>query len=203
VGACRIFERVGRCKSFCPEIVSPTVWRENKPHERGSQLFINTEKCKAFHGIVESDMAFFGGENFWLYLPLMVWIGGIFYLSSSRGSISNTSLYFAPVFHFLFPQAGAQTLKNYHRVIRKMGHFLGYAILALLASIVFYNSSAIFSAKFWFVYAFVVVLIVAAADEIRQSFYPNRVGSLADVVLDCLGGLTMIFLFWIFAANVF
>jgi VanZ family protein len=46
-------------------------------------------------------------------------------------------------------------------------------------------------------------LIVAATDEIRQSFYPNRVGSLADVALDCAGGLTMIFLFRIFAANVF
>jgi VanZ family protein len=148
-------------------------------------------------------MAFFSGENFWLYLPLIVWIGGIFYLSSNKGSISNTSIYFVPALHFLFPQAGGQTLKNYHRVIRKMGHFLGYAILALLASIVFYNSSAIFLAKFWFVYAFGVVLIVAAADEIRQSFYPNRVGSLTDVALDCAGGLTMIILFRIFAADVF
>lgn len=84
-----------------------------------------------------------------------------------------------------------------------MGHFLGYAVLALLASIVFYNSSAIFPAKFCYVCAFAVVLIVAAADEIRQSFYPNRVGSLADVALDCAGGLTMIVLFRIFAANVF
>ena len=148
-------------------------------------------------------MTFFGGENFWLYLPLIAWIGGIFYLSSSKGSISNTSIYFVPFLHFLFPQAGAQTVKNYHRVIRKMGHFLGYAVLALLASIVFYNSSAIFPAKFWYVYAFAVVLIVAAADEIRQSFYPNRIGSLADVALDCAGGLTMIFLCWMFTMNVF
>jgi VanZ family protein len=148
-------------------------------------------------------MAFFGSENFWLYLPLIVWIGGIFYLSSSKGSISNTSIYFVPVLHFLFPQASGQTLKNYHRVIRKIGHFLGYAILALLASIVFYNSSAIFPAKFWYVCAFVVVLIVAAADEMRQSLHPSRTGSLADVALDCAGGLTMIFLFRIFAANVF
>ena len=148
-------------------------------------------------------MAFFKNENFWLYLPLVAWIGGIFYLSSGKGSISNTSLYFVPVLLFLFPGAGAQTLKNYHRVIRKMGHFLGYAILALLASIVFYNSSAIIPAKFWYVCAFMIVLIVAAADEIRQSFYPNRVGSISDVVLDCAGGQTMIFLFWIFTANRF
>ena len=148
-------------------------------------------------------MAFFGVENYLLYLPLIAWIGGIFYLSSSKGSAFNTSIYFIPALHFLFPQAGAQALKNYHRVIRKMFHFIGYAVLALLASIVFYNSSAVFPAKFWYVCAFAVVLIVAAADEFRQSFYPNRVGSFADVMLDCLGGLTMFFLFRIFAVNVF
>lgn len=148
-------------------------------------------------------MTSFSGENYWLYLPLTVWIGGIFYLSSSRGSASNTLLFFVPVLHFFLPGAGARALRNYHRIARKMAHFVGYAILALLASIVFYNSSFNFSMKFWYALAFVTVLIVASTDEMRQSFYPDRVGSISDVVLDCAGGLTMIILFWIFAANVF
>lgn len=84
-----------------------------------------------------------------------------------------------------------------------MCHFFGYAILALLASIVFYNSSLPAAEKFWYAYAFIIVLVVASMDEIRQSFYPERDGSLSDVALDCLGGLTMIFLFWIFSANRF
>ena len=84
-----------------------------------------------------------------------------------------------------------------------MCHFGGYAILALLASIVFYNSSALSAAKYWHVCAFATVLIVAAADEIRQYFNSNRTGSHSDVALDCAGGLTMILLFRIFAANVF
>lgn len=146
---------------------------------------------------------FFGEENFWLYAPLILWISGIFYLSSSRGSVSNVSIYYVPALKYLFPGDDAQAFKKHHFVIRKLCHFVGYAILALLASIAFYNSSLLAAAKFWYVGAFAIVLVVASMDEIRQSFYPERTGSLSDVALDCAGGLTMILLFWIFAANDF
>ncbi len=149
-------------------------------------------------------MAFFREENFWLYVPLILWLSGIFYLSSNKGSVSRTTVYFVPLLNFLFPRCGdAQAFKKHHLVIRKLCHFAGYAVLALLASIVFYNSSLLAAAKFWYACAFAVVLIVASMDEIRQSFYPERNGSLSDVALDCFGGLTMIVLFWIFAANGF
>jgi VanZ family protein len=148
-------------------------------------------------------MAFFREENLWLYLPLIAWIGGIFYLSSNKGSMSRTAIYFAPLLDFLFPRDDARAFKKHHFVVRKMCHFVGYAVLALLASLVFYNSSLLATAKFWYAGAFAVVLVVASIDEIRQSFYPERVGSLSDVALDCAGGLTMILLFWIFAANRF
>ncbi len=111
--------------------------------------------------------------------------------------------YFVPLLTYLFPDDDAQAFKNHHFVIRKMCHFAGYAILALLASIVFYNSSLLAAARFWHAGAFAIVLIVASMDEIRQSFYSERNGSLSDVALDCLGGLTMILLFWIFVASGF
>lgn len=148
-------------------------------------------------------MAFFKDENFWLYLPLAAWLSVIFYFSSSRGSIPNASVYYVPVLNFLFPRDDRQAFKKHHVIVRKLTHFAGYAILALLASVVFYNSSLFLPAKFWYICAFAVVLVTASTDEIRQSFYPERVGSLADVILDCAGGLTMIFLFWIFAAKSF
>lgn len=118
--------------------------------------------------------------------------------------MSHTKVYFAPLLDFLFRRGGgAREFEKHHFVVRKLCHFAGYAVLALLASVVFYNSSLLAAAKFWYACAFAVVLIVASTDEIRQSFYPERVGSLADVVLDCAGGLTMIFLFWIFAPHRF
>ena len=116
-------------------------------------------------------------------MPLILWIGGIFYLSSSKGSVSHTSPYFVPVLNFLFPRADAETLENYYVIVRKICHLLGYAVLALLASVVFYNSSLLSLPKFWYIYAFVIVSVVALTDETIQSFYPNRVGSLSDVVL--------------------
>lgn len=148
-------------------------------------------------------MAFFREENFWLYVPLILWISGIFYLSSNKGSMSNTLPYFLTVNKFLFSRSDAATLRNYHFIIRKTCHFFGYGILALLASVVFYNSSLPSLREFWHVFAFAAVLTVASADEIRQSFHPERDGTLSDVALDCLGGLTVILLFWLFAANLF
>lgn len=144
-------------------------------------------------------MDFLKDENIWLYLPLTLWVSGIFYLSSGKGSISNTSRFLRPAFSFLFPQTKAESLRKYHLIFRKLCHFIGYGILALFASLVFYNSSAIFLTRFWYICAFILVLAVAAADEIKQSFYASRLGSVSDVILDCLGGLTTIFLFLIFA----
>lgn len=148
-------------------------------------------------------MFFFKDENFWLYVPLIAWVGVILFFSSSRGSIASASIYYVPLLKFLFPRDEGRTFKKHHLIVRKLTHFIVYAVLALLATIVFYNTSLLWAAKFWYVHAFAVVLIVAAFDELRQSFYPERVGSLADVALDCAGGLTMIFLFWLFAANRF
>ena len=144
-------------------------------------------------------MEFFRNENLWLYLPLILWIGGIFYLSSNKGSISNTSRFLSPVFNYLFPKAEAESLKIYHLYFRKLCHFFGYGILALFAILAFYNSTADLLANYWYFLAFLTVLIVASTDEIKQSFYANRVGSVSDVALDCLGGFIAIVLFWIIA----
>ena len=145
-------------------------------------------------------MDFLGNEILWL-LPLVFWISGIFYLSSNTGSISNTSKYLSPIFNLLFPKSGVEALKNYHLYFRKICHFLGYATLALLAAMFFYNSSINILAKYWQIFAFAVVVVVASADEFKQSFYANRHGSFFDVLLDSVGGLTMILLFWIVVKN--
>lgn len=136
-------------------------------------------------------------ENFLLYLPLIFWISGIFYLSSNKGSISNTSRFVTPVFHKVIPAANEVRLKFYHLYFRKLCHFFGYGILGIFAAVVFYNSSITFLATYWQIFAFALVLLIASADEIKQSFYDSRDGSVYDVILDCFGGLTLILLFWV------
>jgi VanZ family protein len=137
-------------------------------------------------------------ENLWLYLPLILWICGIFYLSSNKGSVSNTSRFITPLLSFLFPTSDQEYLKTYHFIFRKLTHFLGYAVLALFATLAFYNSRVPFLAQFWYLFAFAVVLVISSSDEIKQSFYASRIGSVSDVILDCAGGITMIFLIWIY-----
>jgi VanZ family protein len=144
-------------------------------------------------------MEFFMEENLWFYLPLILWIGGIFYFSSEKGSISNSSRYLSPVFGMFFPKRNPDKLKIYHLYLRKICHFVAYGILAFFASLGFYNSPVFFAANSWYFSTFLIVLLVASADEIKQSFSTNRIGSFFDVMLDCIGGLTVIFLMWIFA----
>ena len=107
----------------------------------------------------------------------------------------------AAVVQPVFSRAGLARLEKYYVVLRKTVHFAGYAILAWLAALAFRNSSFFLVNDYWHVLAFGVTLVVASADEIRQYFDPDRVGSVSDVALDCLGGVAAIFVFWIFSSE--
>ena len=112
-------------------------------------------------------------------------------LGSGVGASNETSRIIGPILHFLFPSASPETLAVYHGYIRKLAHFVEYGILALLAI------RAFAPIKLRYVVAFLLVVTVAAVDEINQSFNPSRTSSPWDVVLDALGGLTALIVFWI------
>ena len=129
----------------------------------------------------------------WLtrYLPLLVWIGVIFLLSSGQGASTRTSLFIGPLLEFLFPDASSETLAFYHGIVRKLAHFTEYAVLGFLACRAFF---AAFSNSFYF-FAVGLVVLVAIADETNQSFNPARSGSPVDVLIDVGGGLFGILMF--------
>lgn len=131
------------------------------------------------------------------YAPLVLWIGVIMFLSTSQASMSNTSRFIRPLLAFLFPNAPEETLNVYHAYIRKAAHFTEYAILAFWASRAFVCSSQEFLRRFWFAFAFVLVLLVASTDETNQRFLISRTGSIYDVLLDACGGLAMILFFYL------
>jgi VanZ family protein len=126
------------------------------------------------------------------YAPLILWVGVIFFASSTAGASKNTSLFIRPLLVWLFPDAPAATLDVYHGYVRKFAHFTEYALLAFFASRAFRGSSITIFRKFWFVWAFLIVVLVAATDEYNQSFNPLRTGSFYDTLIDASGGLTMI-----------
>lgn len=112
----------------------------------------------------------------------------IFFLSSSSGSISHTSVLIRPILNFLFPAAPEEMLQVYHTYIRKAAHFAEYAVLAILAARAL-SAPSIRPVR-PFVDALVLVVAVASIDEFNQSYDPSRTGSVADVAIDILGGGT-------------
>ncbi len=127
------------------------------------------------------------------YAPLILWIGLVLFLSTNQASMSNTSRFIQPLLEFLFPNAPEEIIITYHGYIRKLAHLTEYAILAFWASRAFSSGSSVkFLRRFWFAFAFVLVLLVASIDETNQSYIVSRTGSIYDVLLDASGGLIMI-----------
>jgi VanZ family protein len=131
------------------------------------------------------------------YAPLFLWIGVIFYLSSDQGSMTETSRFIRPLLEFLFPNAPEAALQAYHGYIRKAAHFTEYSILAALAACAFTLSASGDIREYRYVLSLLLVAFIASADEIGQSFRPSRTGSVWDVMIDVLGGLTMIVVIWL------
>jgi VanZ family protein len=127
-----------------------------------------------------------------------LWIGLVFLLSTGQGAASETSRIIRPILEFLFPLASEETLREYHGYIRKTAHFAEYAVMAFLAVRAFSRSSVARLRTRPLLWAFIVVLIVAATDELNQSFLASRTGSFWDVLLDAAGGAAMIGVIWLF-----
>lgn len=123
------------------------------------------------------------------YLPLVLWIGFIFYASSGQMSASETSRFVGPVVRWFYPDVDPATLKTIHIFVRKTAHFVEYALLALVAARAFLTSSRRVLRRNWFALSFALVAIIALSDEYNQSFYATRTGTIYDSLLDMTGGL--------------
>jgi len=131
------------------------------------------------------------------YAPLVLWIFLIMFLSTEQASMSNTSRFIRPLLEFIFPDAPEEILIIYQGYIRKLAHFTVYAVLAFWACRAFSSSSVNSLRRSWFIFAFVLIFIVASIDETNQSFLNSRTGSIYDAMLDAAGGLAMILIFYL------
>ena len=100
--------------------------------------------------------------------PLALWIGVIFFLSSSLGSMSHTSMLIRPVLELLFPLAPDETLRLYHAYVRKAAHFIEYAVLAVFAVRAFSGLTNRHIRTL--LYGLLTVVLVSVIDEVNQSF---------------------------------
>lgn len=99
------------------------------------------------------------------WAPLFLWMAAIFIVSNQ-------------------PSGALPAYGPWDVVVKKGGHFLAYALLALLARYAGLRAPA----------ALLLAVAYAISDEFHQLFVPGRNGSVADVVIDGLGALSALLL---------
>lgn len=143
-------------------------------------------------------------RNWW---PVVFWLAVIRAESTDTASSDRTGALLQKLFAMLAPRVAPSFIEQLNAVLRKTGHFLGYAILSALVLFALRNTNRDRLCKLrqrpWGIYlrdrwrpdwAFLAVLltiVTAAFDEIHQSFIPSRTGRWQDVVLDTGGALVM------------
>jgi VanZ family protein len=130
------------------------------------------------------------------WLPALAFVC-LFAAESTRflGS-DHTSAPLHAVAHALVGSTADHNWGELHHLIRKTGHFLGYGVLSL----VFYRgfrltvrrrSDRLTLPLHHHALAIFATFLIASADEIHQTFLPNRSGKLSDVLLDTAGAVAL------------
>lgn len=135
-------------------------------------------------------------------LPVLVWMGLIFYGSTGVLAASKTSGFLGPLLEKILPWASAETIHSIQVVIRKCGHLSEYAILAGLIWRALRNLRPGVNRAQWSArdagWAIGLCALYAASDEWHQSFNPLRGASVWDVCIDTLGAsLGLLVIAWI------
>jgi VanZ family protein len=123
------------------------------------------------------------------WLPVIAWMGIIFYMSTDLFSSDNTSRIIEPILYFLFSGISPDDVVLLHWLIRKAGHVIEYFILGLLLFWAFRGASLRVWQLSWTITAVVVVVFYALSDEFHQSFVGTRTASLFDAFIDSMGGI--------------
>jgi VanZ family protein len=149
------------------------------------------------------------------WIPAIIWVMVIATESTKTFSANHTFTWLSRlVWLFQIKLTGMQIL-YLNGMLRKLGHFTGYAILSWVAFRGWTETLA--WQKFrrtgrvirrWHLRAAVLAVLctiaVAALDEFHQSFLAGRTGVFHDVILDSMGGIFVQFvllLFWSWKKN--
>ncbi len=108
------------------------------------------------------------------------------------------ALFFMTVI-FIFSSRPSDDLPNFaswDRVVKKMGHAIGYGLLAL-SYLHFFDYK---KNRYWL--SWLLAVLFSATDEFHQSFVPGRHPSLTDVlVFDNLGAALTLLSFYFYRRN--
>lgn len=124
------------------------------------------------------------------WILLIIWVVGIFIMSNQPANISD---YQSGGIIQMLSNIGIDMNNIFGEfanfVVRKCAHFLEYMILALLS---FNVLNLYFNMKRVVIITIIFVFAYACSDEIHQLFIMGREGSIRDVIIDTLGGITLV-----------
>lgn len=122
------------------------------------------------------------------WIPVVLWIIFIFWMSTGMFSAENTYLFFEPILRFFVPSISRKEVAVIHIILRKLAHVTEYFISGLLLFRAFRDGSDKRQEWRWAFYSLLAVVFIAASDEFHQSFVAVRTASFVDVGIDIFGG---------------
>jgi len=137
-----------------------------------------------------------------IWLPVLAFLIVFVVESSSYLGADHTSEPLRRMAEALFGYDACVEWRAIHILIRKAGHFAGYGLFSLLCFRGFWRSLGGTASRMLrqlraHGLALVTTFLVAGADELHQSFLPNRTGQFSDVLLDTCGGVALCFLLFL------
>ena len=142
-----------------------------------------------------------GSAVIWLIVAIL-WVGVIFLFSSQSGMESGRlsgsvasflSGILVPDFSTWGPSAQVEWLDSINNLVRKAAHFLEFALLGVLTYMALLNLSAgkrrrkpVTKMGLGMI-GFYICAVLAALDELHQSFSVGRTPSTGDMLIDCAG----------------
>lgn len=143
-------------------------------------------------------------RNWW---PVAVWLGVIRLESTGFASARNTFHLLYRVLYFFFGRIDVRLVWELDHILRKSGHFIGYAILSGLTFLALRNTyrdryrralQSSWGTTFyhrwqtqWAVISMAVTVVTAALDELHQLSLPGRTGRWQDVLIDTSGAIVL------------
>jgi VanZ family protein len=121
--------------------------------------------------------------------PVIAWMAVIFVFSTDFFSSSNTSSLIAQLLTSLLPSLSSDEIDIFHEVLRKLGHWSEYFILAVLLARALRASLPRPGRLAQFAAGIAIAALYAASDEWHQTFVPSRTASVIDVMIDSFGAL--------------
>ena len=146
------------------------------------------------------------GWRWWfnVWTPVVLAIAVICAESTNTFSSQNTSSWLRPIAQRFFGAISDSAWDQFHHLLRKTGHFVGYGTVGFTFLRGWLHTLArrgFGTLRAWRLEASILAIfstaVVASGDEFHQSFLPSRTGTPVDVLLDTAGATALCLLVWL------